>query len=87
MGWPPRPFSTQATWEDGRRKESKKQSGRMAELVGEKIPAAAELRSRVYAREPMETRGVRQPITPPMSDAIREGRERDAGDAEEPKYP
>lgn len=60
---------------------------RMAELVGEKIPAAAELRSRVYAREPMETRGVRQPITPPMSDAIREGRERDAGDAEEPKYP
>jgi hypothetical protein len=35
----------------------------------------------------METRGVRQPITPPMSDAIREGRERDAGDAEEPKYP
>jgi hypothetical protein len=58
---------------------------RMAEIVGEKIPIAKKMYRETYAREGDETKSVRQPVTPPMSDAIREGRK--GLPHVEPKYP
>ena len=58
---------------------------RMAEIVGAKIPIAKELYDETYAREGEATKGVRQPVTPPMSDAIREGRK--GAPFVEPKFP
>ena len=58
---------------------------RMAEIVGEKIPIAKEMYEKTYAREGEATRSVRQPVTPPMSDAIREGRR--GSPFVEPRFP
>ena len=44
---------------------------RMAEIVSEKIPEAKVLHAAVYDREPMKTRHLSQPITPPMSEEAR----------------
>lgn len=44
---------------------------RMAEIVGESVPAARELHAAVYAREPMKTRHLSQPVTPPMTEEAR----------------
>ena len=57
----------------------------MAKIVGERVPAAKALHEAVYAREPPETRHLRQPVTPPMSEEIRKGRE--GMPAVEPKFP
>jgi hypothetical protein len=57
----------------------------MAEIVGAKIPIAKEMYDKTYAREGEATKGVRQPVTPPMSDAIREGRK--GAPFVEPKFP
>ena len=58
---------------------------RMAEIVGAKIPIAKEMYDKTYAREGEATKGVRQPVTPPVSDAIREGRK--GAPFVEPKFP
>ena len=57
----------------------------MAEIVGAKIPIAKEMYEKTYAREGEDTRSVRQPVTPPMSEAIREGRK--GLPFVEPKFP
>tara|TARA_B110000977_G_scaffold168569_1_gene217874 strand:+ start:9756 stop:10646 length:891 start_codon:yes stop_codon:yes gene_type:complete len=58
---------------------------KIAEIVGETIRVAKECHLKTYARERQETKKVRQPITPPMSDVIRKGRE--GQPFIEPKYP
>jgi hypothetical protein len=57
----------------------------MAEIVGAKIPTAKKMYDETYAREGEATKSVRQPVTPPMSDAIREGRK--GAPFVEPKFP
>ena len=58
---------------------------RMVDIVAARYPKARVLYDAVYAREGEKSKGVRQPITPPMSEAARRARE--GMEQVEPRFP
>jgi len=58
---------------------------RMVDIVAARYPKARVLYDAVYAREGEKSKGVRQPITPPMSEAARRARE--GMEKVEPRFP